>query len=710
MKKKYFFFVIIVSLFYTFVFGFSSVSSGEENKLNLDQLIDFFVAGEYQEVLDNLSRSQLAVGVLPQEGVFLQIASLLSLGEIDQAAETLKSILDKSYLFTDHLISLLVSDLVQSEQITRAQIWVQLLQDLYSQSPVTFPSTVEVARALTLENPRESLSLITSSLYLAQTEEQRLQAAIIIVANLRETGHFAEAFFFLRHLFYTYPTLSSSETREEASPLLAELEPAGWSPATQLASAEFLIKLGWSETALSILNQLNFSLLSASAKEQFFLLLIQIYLSSGNLDQLSSVLTQMERTLGETDSFLFYSGVLKQRQAYYTQAISIYRYLLSVFPDTPYQYSTYLNLKTCYWVTDIDGYQAILNEMISLFPNRPQFVWELFWFYLQKEQTSSAYEALDLLLSFPERKNQALFWQYKLSNIPSLDPLLSIVQGSYIDYYFVRAWQELEQQGISLSADFLFSPMTEELSLPTHSSHWEKYLFLKKLELWNNAEKELTYLRRIYPQYSAIHWELSDFYREKKDFRKSILHGIYYQQQLPGTAAPRQVWEKVYPDFFLTYIETLCEPFEIDPYLILSLVRAESFFDVQAVSPAGAVGLAQLMPSTAAWMIEIKMVDIPHTEGDYSYLFQPENSLSLGISYLAYLLDLFEGKIYPAICAYNAGPGRVQQWLKENPQDPDYFFEAIPFSETHNYLEKVLVNYFHYSLIYQNHFEPKNLL
>jgi soluble lytic murein transglycosylase len=93
----------------------------------------------------------------------------------------------------------------------------------------------------------------------------------------------------------------------------------------------------------------------------------------------------------------------------------------------------------------------------------------------------------------------------------------------------------------------------------------------------------------------------------------------------------------------------------LDPALVSSLVRAESRFHTDAVSPRGAVGLLQLMPATAEWIARKLGV----TTFD---LRNPETNLRFGTWYLTYLLKRF-GRIDLALAAYNAGPTRVDQWL-----------------------------------------------
>ena len=101
----------------------------------------------------------------------------------------------------------------------------------------------------------------------------------------------------------------------------------------------------------------------------------------------------------------------------------------------------------------------------------------------------------------------------------------------------------------------------------------------------------------------------------------------------------------------------MAEQYDLDPYLVAAVARTESGWDPEAVSHAGAVGLMQLMPDTAAWITGLESWQ----GGDDPDLTDPEDSLELGACYLAYLVKYFGGDIRLALAAYNAGPGRGEQ-------------------------------------------------
>ncbi len=132
--------------------------------------------------------------------------------------------------------------------------------------------------------------------------------------------------------------------------------------------------------------------------------------------------------------------------------------------------------------------------------------------------------------------------------------------------------------------------------------------------------------------------------------------------------------------------------------IIHAISRQESQFDRQAVSRAGARGLMQIMPGTArdtARRLGMDQADI--------VLFDPQINITLGASYFRRLLNAYGGSHVLAIAAYNAGPGNVNRWLRtigdpRTNMDVLDWIEAIPFSETRNYVQRVLENAVVYDL------------
>jgi soluble lytic murein transglycosylase len=126
----------------------------------------------------------------------------------------------------------------------------------------------------------------------------------------------------------------------------------------------------------------------------------------------------------------------------------------------------------------------------------------------------------------------------------------------------------------------------------------------------------------------------------------------------------------------------------LDPAVALGVMRQESSFDPDAASPAGARGLMQLMPATAAAVA--RTLGEPALPGP---LTDPALNMRLGTAYLAGLLAQFEGALPVALAAYNAGPSRAVSWLAgRTPATLDIvdWIELIPFDETRNYVQRCI--------------------
>jgi soluble lytic murein transglycosylase len=135
-------------------------------------------------------------------------------------------------------------------------------------------------------------------------------------------------------------------------------------------------------------------------------------------------------------------------------------------------------------------------------------------------------------------------------------------------------------------------------------------------------------------------------------------------------------------------VSALEEKHEIPKGLIYALMRQESAFDPQAISPVSATGLMQLMPSTAQHVADELSFDLKPVE-----LTSPEVNLRLGAFYLGKLLKTYKQNPMLAAAAYNAGPGAVNDWLAGGgDQEADVWVARIPYDETRNYVARVIGN------------------
>jgi len=154
-----------------------------------------------------------------------------------------------------------------------------------------------------------------------------------------------------------------------------------------------------------------------------------------------------------------------------------------------------------------------------------------------------------------------------------------------------------------------------------------------------------------------------------------------------------------YPKKYEKTINQVCTEFNISQPLFYALVNTESSFNPKAKSHAGAIGLTQLLPSTAEYICVKNNIDYSVVD-----LYNVDDNLYVGAMYLRYLIDKFD-TLYTAVAAYNAGETTVRSWLK----DPRYSHDQIslyniPYKETSNYIKKIKNN----EKIYKNFYNIKN--
>ena len=147
------------------------------------------------------------------------------------------------------------------------------------------------------------------------------------------------------------------------------------------------------------------------------------------------------------------------------------------------------------------------------------------------------------------------------------------------------------------------------------------------------------------------------------------------------------ILRQVYPIKYEEYVEKYASQNGLDKYMVYAIIKTESNFKADVKSESNAIGLMQLLESTAverANYIDEKNV----TEEE---LYEPETNIKLGTDYYAYLLNHYAGNNVLALVAYNAGMGNVDTWVKEGVIEADGSdIENIPYRETNNYVRKIL--------------------
>lgn len=152
--------------------------------------------------------------------------------------------------------------------------------------------------------------------------------------------------------------------------------------------------------------------------------------------------------------------------------------------------------------------------------------------------------------------------------------------------------------------------------------------------------------------------------------------------------------KKLYPKSYSEFVEKYSKEYNVDERLVYAIIKEESNFNKDISSKRNAIGLMQLVQSTADEIgndIGIENINLKN----------PEINIQIGTKYLSNLLKKYDGNVKMAVIAYNAGIGNVDKWIKENRINKDGSnLEEVPFKETNMYLRKVMRTYKIYKRMY----------
>jgi soluble lytic murein transglycosylase len=166
------------------------------------------------------------------------------------------------------------------------------------------------------------------------------------------------------------------------------------------------------------------------------------------------------------------------------------------------------------------------------------------------------------------------------------------------------------------------------------------------------------------------------------------------QEKWQNLRKTSEYWHALFPLPYKNMITNWSQQRTLNSLLVTGLIRQESRFEKEILSPVGATGLMQVMPDTGTWIAD--KIGL----AKYS-LTNPNDNINLGTWYLDYTHKKYKNNSLLAVASYNAGPGNVDSWVKKyGLNDPDVFVEQIPFKETKGYVESVFGNYWNYLRIY----------
>lgn len=359
-------------------------------------------------------------------------------------------------------------------------------------------------------------------------------------------------------------------------------------------------------------------------------------------------------------------------------------------------------------------------------------LWHIGWiYYLKGDLTESAEHFIRERKNFKNRDNinKSIYWSYKSlekneDRGRAIEALKNSVKDYQSYYWFLCNYKEknedviyyyspsrFEKYGKNIS-DNLDKLKSKEMSLDLWNEFIRKItseetknfakraMVLWKIGLIDDSTAELKYARRTiqkddrkgFLSLAEILWISGNYSTPIK-----ILNNIYGSLSNETDWMPIKANEIFYPAAYWDKVYKYSKDNGVDPFLVLAIMRQESFFEPNSLSPAGAVGLLQVMPETAKKILNEKGEDY----FEKNQLYEPEINILAGVKYISKLLKKYDNNLVYAIAAYNAGEHKVKEWQSRFPdRDLDEFIESIPYPETKNYIKKVIINYENYYRVY----------
>ena len=387
--------------------------------------------------------------------------------------------------------------------------------------------------------------------------------------------------------------------------------------------------------------------------------------------------------------------------------VALARGLLADYPDGSWAEETLNSLASHYVIVDDDeGADRAFRELYRRFPEgryAERAAWKIGWWAYKDGQfaeTAQVFEAASAAQPRSDYRPSWLYWAARardqMGEPEAANARYQIAASDYLNSYYGRlASNILASRREPPALQIVRAEATAPLPLPPNDSVIRALVAVK---LYQDALNEVQYAQRVWGDSSALqatvawirHTRALD---EKSNDRFTDLRGAIttmrraYPQFLAagGENLPPGILRVIFPLDYWPIIKKYSDAKGLDPYLMSALIAQESTFTADVRSSANAVGLMQLIPSTARRYA--KKVGVRYSA---TTLTQPDTNVRLGMTYFKDLVDRFGGAHF-ALASYNAGESRIAKWIANNPGfAQDEFIDDIPFPETQNYVKRIL--------------------
>jgi len=388
------------------------------------------------------------------------------------------------------------------------------------------------------------------------------------------------------------------------------------------------------------------------------------------------------------------------------EAARLTRALVDEFPDSSWSSEALNNLGTQFIVANEDDLAAqTFKELYEKFPSGPyaeRSAWKYGWRAYTTgnfAETVRVFESAAVTFPRSDYRPPYLYWaaraREKLGQRDASQARLRLVQTDYKNSYYGRlAARHLPSAkaapGQPMPATFRASqpaPAPAPVGAPPPTAGVIRRMLAAGL--YDAALEELRFAQKAWGSSPAIDATMAWIYHERGELRRAItaMRRAYPQFLAEsGESLPAEILQIIFPLTYWDAIRKNAALYELDPYVVASLILQESNFDPSAHSHANAWGLMQIIPSTGRRLA----VAVGIRRFNTAMLTNGDTNIRLGTLYFKRLVSQFGGAYY-ALASYNAGENRVVRWKAERPgMEEDEFIDDIPFPETQNYVKRVL--------------------
>ena len=636
----------------------------------------------------------------PQGGAadFVVGMTATKLGLWEEAATRLAIAPEAFPLLADYAFYHQANALHKLKKFAEAQIPLQKLLKNYPDSRLVRPAMLLLGDALYDSGDyKGALALFEQFIEKYPAGTDSLSASYRSALSREQLGDAAGAGAALRTMWLTYP---AAPVAEKAAEELQQLSLKGvkfpsYSPQELYRRASTLYDLGKYSLAAKALTAVPLDGVTDDFMVKLRLKTGQAQFKARQYKEAEKTLTgllarELKKDLADETRYWLAKTLDKNKKD--EEAFSAFLLIADASPLSPLAddallEAAYIRKDEKKWAAEL----PVLKRCLAAYPDSPlikSVIWEIAWSSFQERDYTTAAEYFQKLTNQESTKEKALYWSgralaasgdQKGAQAAFAELLTEFPLGYYALTYTKGA--NVKEEDISLP----IRNLTETLPLPVGQ---ERIKALITLGLYDEAGRELAFQKK--PK-SLLGF--ARLYLEMENYAAAI--SLLKKERLRRPDKDTiSLWNTSYPLAYRDHVAKNAAASGLPEGLIYSIIRAESTFSPTALSPVGAIGLMQIMPTTAAAIAR-------DASFESASLTRPGLNIRFGTQHLKDLLNLYKGDLILVIAAYNAGSGNVARWQKSFGTLPkDEFIENIPFAETREYVKKVLAGIEVYQRLY----------